>query len=978
MKGRLIMKKKFLVSLLTLAASISLAACKTNPSTSGTTETPSASTPASDKEELKLNKLQIANKDAFQGFVYAGDDDIRLDLSVDEGRNATALVNSKDIKVTSSNTKVASVVGLGVFPIGVGEVTITVSGGGKSDSVSFYVGNKTGLVPEDTEVGVKQERKIAVDSEKNSTKVTDYDWTSSDTTIATIKDGVVTGVKEGNVVIKAVLKSNAKEGASISIKVATTVSQPVNINTITKATSGDVTVRGEIIVKAPGYFFIADETAAIEVYTATDYKVGDVVKVTGAVKSYYGVLEFKDNLTIVKVGYKVTSPFGKEPTELTADMATSLANAPSDGSKSKDYRKIYKWFATATKKGNFTCFNIDGCSVPLEPANETDFTITTGNYYDVEGIWINGSSKYVQFYRTKITEAVPPKTIVRTSASALTVDVGNTRQLSATYILSKADADKNVNSVTWESADPTIATVSESGLVTAVKEGSVKIKAIVGETTAEVAVTIVPAHEVKKINQLSVAGEAVRVKAVVTSVSKEGAILSDETGNIYAEYATKKGTVAPSLKANDFVEVIANLSVYKGITSFFKLTAEQVFVFDATATDKPTVPARKAEALTKEIANGFVQEKPADQNASANPTTVDKVKLYTWTTTITTDSRKNLVLGLDGAEASDAKNVAYTSIPALEKGSRYSVTGFFIGYDWGWSANKFFITSVSEIKQNRIKFADGDYFETGVDLILGTDARELKYIYTVSDADSANLVGTDYPGMVSFSSSDENIVKAEKTTTEPDTAGNADLRLKLTPVAEGTAKVTAKITKPAKGSEAAKVLFEKNITINVVLPDSYAKVSSASDLKASDEVVLTFSNGGKTYALAAETYKSFYLKAVEVKLSEDGTLSSLSLNGGSVLTLEAGSEADSYYFHADNGKYLSSVKNDTHYNAVVRDSKDAGSLFKVAYNQGVLSVRNSSTGVYISGTVYNGTPEFQGDGDNSTSANYPLAFYKKK
>ena len=975
MKGRLIMKKKFLVSLLTLAASISLAACKTNPSTSGTTETPSA-----DKEELKLDKLQIANKDAFQGFVYAGDDDIRLDLSVDEGKNATALVNSKDIKVTSSNTKVASVVGLGVFPIGVGEVTITVSGGGKRDSVSFYVGNKTGLVPEDTEVGVKQERKIAVDSEKNSTKVTDYDWTSSDTTIATIKDGVVTGVKEGNVVIKAVLKSNAKEGASISIKVATTVSQPVNINTITKATSGDVTVRGEIIAKASKFFIIADETAAIEVYTSTDYNVGDVVKVTGKVVAYAKVLEFSGTITIVKVGYKVTTPFGKEPTELTASRADSLAKANDDGSKSKDYRKTYKWSATASKDGKYTCFNLDGSSILLEPSNDSDFDITIGNYYAVEGIWIGSKSNYyAQFFMTKVEETVPPKTIVRTSASALTVDVGNTRQLSATYILSKADADKNVNSVTWESADPTIATVSESGLVTAVKEGSVKIKAIVGETTVEVAITVVSAHEVKKINQLSVANEAVRVKAVVTSVSKKGAILSDETGNIYAEYATKKGTVAPSLKANDFVEVIASLKVYKGITSFYKLTAEQVFVFDATATDKPTVPARKAEDLTKEIANGFVQEKPDDQkNTSANPTTVDKVKLYTWTTTVTTDSRENLVLGLDGAEASDAKNVAYTSIPTLEKGSRYSVTGFFIGYDWGWSANKFFITSVSEIKQNRIKFADGDYFETGVDLVLGTDARELKYIYTVSDADSANLVGTDYPGMVSFTSSNENIVKAEKTTTEPDTAGNADRRLKLTPVAEGTAKVTAKITKPAKGSEAAKVLFEKDITINVVLPDSYAKVSSASDLKASDEVVLTFSNGGKTYALAAETYNSYYLKAVEVNLSEDGTLSSLSLNGGSVLTLEAGSEADSYYFHADNGKYLSSAKSGDHYNAVVNASKDAGSLFKVAYDKGVLSVRNSSTGVYISGTVYNGTPEFQGKGDNSTSANYPLAFYKKK
>lgn len=961
------MKKKLLVSLLTLVAGISLAAC--NNTSNSEKPTVPAKDSAKQDEPLTLSKLQIVNKDAFKDYVYVGDENRRLDLAIDDGKNVSSLINQKKITVTTSNANVAQVIGRYVSPVGQGEVTITVSGGGKTDSVSFYVGKKITLVPEDTEVGVGLDRNIAVDGEDKN--VEDYIWTTSDATKATVENGKVKGVASGRVTIEAKLKSNEKEGAKIEILVAKNVATPVEIKTLKRDTTA--TVRGEIIAKAAAYFFIDDGTAVVEVYSSTNFKIGDTVKVTGSVKAYGNVLEFDSKgLTVVKVGYKVPKLFGKEPVELTAEIAKTVLAAKADGSSNKDVRKFYKWSATATKSGNFDCFNIDGVEGLLEIKNYTDFKFVTGNYYDVEGIWMGGGTssgkKYANFFRTKVTESVPPKTVIHVSNTALTFDVGNTRQLSATYMLSKADQDKGVNSITWTSSDDTKATVDANGLVTAKAEGTAKITCTVGESSVEVALTVVAAHAVKKINELNTKGD-VRVKAVVSSVNKKGAILSDETGSIYAEFDSK---AAPTLKANDYIEVIASLSVHKGIISFYRLKSSETYVFPAKAEGKPNVNLGVATEWTKEKANSFV--KASNKDTTADATAVSEVKLYKFTTTVAKDNKNNFVLPLDGAAESDAKNIAYQSIPTLEYGDRYEVTGFFIGYDWGFKANKFFITSASAVSETRVKFSTNNYgvYQDGVSVTSGKSI-ELAYKFTISDEDAKGLTASDYVNMVSFKSADEETVKAEMTTSEQDTAGNRQNNLKLTGVKEGTTTVTAKIAVPAKGDATEKVLFSKDIKVTVEKPVTYTKISKASDVQANDKILLTFTDSDKTYAFAAETLnKNYYLKAVEVT-DEAGVISSI--NGASVVTLEDGKKADSYYFHADNGKYLSSSVSGTFYNTILADKYDAtNSLLTIAYDdKGVLSVKSGS-GVFVTGTVYKGTAEIQGASSNKTS---PLAIYKK-
>ena len=81
----------------------------------------------------------------------------------------------------------------------------------------------------------------------------------------------------------------------------------------------------------------------------------------------------------------------------------------------------------------------------------------------------------VKFYKTGGSAPVTPTVnSVTVSPTSATLDPNNTQQLTANVDATPASADK---SVTWASNNPSVATVSESGLVTAVAQGTATITA---------------------------------------------------------------------------------------------------------------------------------------------------------------------------------------------------------------------------------------------------------------------------------------------------------------------------------------------------------------------------------------------------------------------------------------------------------------------------------------------------------------------
>ena len=95
--------------------------------------------------------------------------------------------------------------------------------------------------------------------------------------------------------------------------------------------------------------------------------------------------------------------------------------------------------------------------------------------------------------RSKAAKTVPPTTGMTLSPARVTVTVGGAVQLTASR-KSRAGVTLPGNEITWASTDTTVATVSDSGLVTAVAAGIAVITATMGMVSATGQVTVTPAE----------------------------------------------------------------------------------------------------------------------------------------------------------------------------------------------------------------------------------------------------------------------------------------------------------------------------------------------------------------------------------------------------------------------------------------------------------------------------------------------------
>lgn len=145
------MKKKTLLPILLLAA-MTFTAC--TPANSSKTESKpvessvpadvssdepisSAETPISSEDPVQYG-VKIANKAALQGEWYA-DTTRDLDIELTPAANALQELNKKTLTVTSSNTEVVAVTGLGLKSLKVGTATITVKYHDATDTVEVTI-----------------------------------------------------------------------------------------------------------------------------------------------------------------------------------------------------------------------------------------------------------------------------------------------------------------------------------------------------------------------------------------------------------------------------------------------------------------------------------------------------------------------------------------------------------------------------------------------------------------------------------------------------------------------------------------------------------------------------------------------------------------------------------------------------------------------------------------------------------------------
>ena len=491
-----------------------------------------------------INSITIKNKSAFDGFIE--DDMESLSIEVDPQDNVSMLITSGALKVTSSNTEVATVSGLTITALKAGKSTITASLFGKTDSFELTVGEAIPGIP------------------------------------YTIADAFNKGIVEA--------PFNGSSGNKSAI------------------TTTCFELTGKILAVAPngatGYNAILDDgTAAVYLQVnkaeadPMGVEVGDYAKVTCKFTNYYGLLEgvsrkaetnknasWIPSKDVVKVNAPETpiTPTLAAPVTMTGDQYNSYfdlckvngtkdaAGATWTAMKYVTIDGTYSEAFAAADKGKYQISDKYGLAPigSFELDEPFDGQKSTLECFLIGANTGKGKSNAIITGQTPlaVTSFVidqQPQTIVH----------GNSLQLTYTTT-PDGSYDRQVS---YESSNPAVATVDEKGLVTGIYEGNgtqdATIKVKVGNLEQTVVISVfgetVPATAVELASTASVyIGKTLQLSATTTP-----AMVSDvpQWSSDNEEVATvsqkglvsglKAGTANITVKYNDSVSKTCAVTV---------------------------------------------------------------------------------------------------------------------------------------------------------------------------------------------------------------------------------------------------------------------------------------------------------------------------------------------------------------------------------------------------------------------------------
>lgn len=309
-------------------------------------------------------------------------------------------------------------------------------------------------------------------------------WTSSDATRATVSStGVVTGVAAGSAVITA-----TSEGRSASATITVTPA-PIATITVEAATSTIVTgvmIAATTIVRDANGVLL---TGRVVTWTSSDPSIATVSSVGLITGTGSGVVTItatsegkSGSVSITVIAPVATITITPATPTVAVGFTVALSAVPNDAAGNALLGRTVGWTssnnAVATVSQNGIVTGVSAGTATIVAASE------------------NASSSVVVTVTGTVAPPAPVATVVVNPPTAALL-VSATTQLSATT----ADLGGTVLTgrvITWTSSDPTKATVSANGLVTAVAAGSATITAASeGKSgTATITVAIVPVFTV--------------------------------------------------------------------------------------------------------------------------------------------------------------------------------------------------------------------------------------------------------------------------------------------------------------------------------------------------------------------------------------------------------------------------------------------------------------------------------------------------
>lgn len=151
---------------------------------------------------------------------------------------------------------------------------------------------------------------------------------------------------------------------------------------------------------------------------------------------------------------------------------------------------------------------------------------------------------------TLVVTAWAAVTNVTLELTTLTLNVGDTKALVVVVTTDIGDTSTDTT-VTWTSSNTTVATVDQSGLVTAIKEGTATITATAGGRSADCAVTVTPAPVNVPVTDVSLdkttlsleAGESDTLTPLFTPANASNKNVTWSSSNTSVAAVTQDGTV---------------------------------------------------------------------------------------------------------------------------------------------------------------------------------------------------------------------------------------------------------------------------------------------------------------------------------------------------------------------------------------------------------------------------------------------------
>ncbi len=452
----------------------------------------------------------------------------------------TDVIPGATVTWTSSDPSVVTVNGNGlVKAVARGSATITATSGNVSGEASIMVE----LPPERVEVDPSSAMLTSVGAtqlltamvyDTNDDIITDAPvaWTSDDPSVATVnRNGLVTAIGGGDATITAT--TGSKTG-SAAVTVAVTGARIEIVLSSVKLTSVGGT-----------------EQLSLKVYDSNDNVIADAPVTWSSSNPAVATVDTDGLVKAVARGNTtITATSGSMSTDIviTVDLppARIEINPPS---------------ATLTSVGDTEQLNAAVYDVNDDVISDAKVTWESDDpsVAKVSGIGLvtavaQGSTMItatsgVKSATASITVNLPPARIALDSGSKTLTSVGATVQLSATVY----DLNRNAVSratVAWESDDPSVATVSASGLVTAVARGSTVITATLGGLSATASITVdLPAARIaldSDSETLTSVGATVQLSATVYDVNNDaisGATVVWESGDTSVATVSASGLV---------------------------------------------------------------------------------------------------------------------------------------------------------------------------------------------------------------------------------------------------------------------------------------------------------------------------------------------------------------------------------------------------------------------------------------------------